>query len=75
MRAPAAGVPERSGSAPVYNLSVAGAHCFYANDVLVHNCDCLIMSLMRFRQGGFIRLPSDDTEEDNFLYRPPAAYY
>jgi predicted phage terminase large subunit-like protein len=37
--------------------------------------DCLIMSLMRFRQGGFIRLPSDDTEEDNFLYRPPAAYY
>jgi predicted phage terminase large subunit-like protein len=37
--------------------------------------DCLIMALMRFRQGGFIRLPSDDTQEDNFLYRPPAAYY
>ena len=26
---------------PVFNITVADAHCYYANDVLVHNCDSL----------------------------------
>lgn len=26
---------------PVFNITVADAHCYYANGVLVHNCDAL----------------------------------
>ena len=32
---------EPSGRQPVYNLTVEGEHEFYANGVLVHNCDAL----------------------------------
>jgi predicted phage terminase large subunit-like protein len=45
-----------------------------ANDDLV---DSTTLALLRFRQGGFIRLPSDEPEDD-FLYkygRKKAAYY
>lgn len=45
-----------------------------ANDDLV---DSTTLALLRFRQGGFIRLPSDEPDED-FLYkygRKKAAYY
>jgi len=43
------------------------------NDDLV---DSTTLALLRFRQGGFIRLPTDEPE-DNFLrkYRKKAAYY
>lgn len=30
-----------TGTAPVYNLTVAGVHEYYANGVLVSNCDSL----------------------------------
>ncbi len=30
---------------PVFNLTVEGAHCFYANGVLVHNCDAMTQAL------------------------------
>jgi len=44
-----------------------------ANDDLV---DSTTLALMRFRQGGFIRLPSDEPEEDYlYSYRKKAAYY
>jgi predicted phage terminase large subunit-like protein len=43
-----------------------------ANDDLV---DSTTMALMRFRQGGFIRLPSDEPEEELYSYRKKAAYY
>lgn len=33
-----------SGIKEVYDLSVDDAHCFYANDILVHNCDDLIQA-------------------------------
>ena len=36
--------------------------------------DSTVMALMRFRQGGFIRLPSDDYD-DELPYRRPVAYY
>ena len=26
---------------PVYNLTISDAHCYYANGILVHNCDAL----------------------------------
>lgn len=43
------------------------------NDDLV---DSTTLALLRFRQGGFIRLPTDE-QEDNFLSRRrrKAAYY
>ena len=30
-----------AGERPVFNITVADAHCYYANDILVHNCDSL----------------------------------
>ena len=36
--------------------------------------DSTVMALMRFRQGGFIRLPSDDTD-DELPYRRKVEYY
>jgi predicted phage terminase large subunit-like protein len=44
---------------------------FGSHDDLV---DSTVMALMRFRQGGFITLPSDEPE-DAFNYRRKAAYY
>jgi predicted phage terminase large subunit-like protein len=43
-----------------------------ANDDLV---DSTTQALLRFRQGGFIRLPSDEPEEDKYFRRKQAAYY
>jgi len=36
----------------VYNLSVEGAHCYFANGVLVHNCDSATMALSHLRRIG-----------------------
>jgi predicted phage terminase large subunit-like protein len=44
-----------------------------ANDDLV---DSTTLALMRFRQGGFIKLPTDDQDDDYaYQYRKKAAYY
>ena len=43
-----------------------------ANDDLV---DSTTQALLRFRQGGFIRLPSDEPDEDKYFRRKQAAYY
>ena len=45
---------------------------FMRHDDLV---DASIMALMRFRQGGFIRLPSDEWEDENPDYHRPVDYY
>lgn len=42
-----------------------------SNDDLV---DSTTQALLRFRQGGFIRLPTDEPEEQRY-YRRPVAYY
>jgi predicted phage terminase large subunit-like protein len=42
-----------------------------SNDDLV---DSTTQALLRFRQGGFIRLPTDEPEEQKY-YRRPVAYY
>ena len=39
---------------PVYNLTVEGAHCYYANGVLVHNCDTVSMGLKHLRDTGIL---------------------
>ena len=44
---------------------------FMSNDDLV---DTTIMALMRFRQGGFISLPTDETESES-LYRRRGGFY
>jgi predicted phage terminase large subunit-like protein len=37
--------------------------------------DATTLALMRFRQGGFLRLPSDEPEEPKFFRRSRTAYY
>ena len=45
---------------------------FMSNDDLV---DSTVMALMRFRQGGFIRLPSDEAEEQKYFKQRRGGYY
>jgi phage terminase large subunit-like protein len=45
---------------------------FMSHDDLV---DSTVMALMRFRQGGFIRLPSDEPEETVYFKRRGSGYY
>jgi len=45
---------------------------FVSNDDLV---DSTVMALMRFRQGGFIRLPSDEQEEIRYFKSRRGGYY
>jgi predicted phage terminase large subunit-like protein len=58
----------------VFNLTVEGAHCYFANNILVHNCDSATQALIRFRQGGFLRLQSDE-EDEPLAFRRKKAYY
>ena len=45
---------------------------FMSHDDLV---DSTVMALMRFRQGGFIRLPSDEPEETRYFKQRNSGYY
>jgi predicted phage terminase large subunit-like protein len=54
MRVPVAAVTEESESVMVYNLSVEGARCYYANNILVHNCDTVSMALKHLRDVGML---------------------
>jgi predicted phage terminase large subunit-like protein len=45
---------------------------FMSHDDLV---DSTVMALMRFRQGGFIRLPSDEPEEQKYFKSRRKSYY
>tara|TARA_R110002167_G_scaffold69661_2_gene196240 strand:+ start:1364 stop:2926 length:1563 start_codon:yes stop_codon:yes gene_type:complete len=45
---------------------------FMSHDDLV---DSTVMALMRFRQGGFIRLPTDEPEDVRYFRRPSSGYY
>lgn len=49
-----------SAPVPVFNLTVEGAECYYADGVLVHNCDCVTMGLIYFRNIGVLRVDLDD---------------
>lgn len=41
-------------SRPVYNLTVEGAHCYYANGILTHNCDTVSQALNYLRTTGIL---------------------
>jgi hypothetical protein len=56
----------------VYDLEVDDQHCFYANGLLVHNCT---QALMRYRQGNFVQLPTDDWDADEGSVVQPRVYY
>ena len=45
---------------------------FGSNDDLV---DTTVMALMRFRQGGFLKLPSDEAQEPQYWKRASKGYY
>ena len=45
---------------------------FMSNDDLV---DSMVMALMRFRQGGFIRLPSDEPEDVRYWKQRRGGVY
>lgn len=41
---------------PVFNLKVEGAHCFYANGLLVHNCDAMTQALSDLNKSGGLKM-------------------
>ena len=45
---------------------------FMSHDDLV---DSTVMALMRFRQGGFIRLPTDEPEEQQYFRQRRGGFY
>lgn len=47
----------------VYNLSVEGTRCYFANGILVHNCDALTQCILYLRNAGVIVRPDEETEE------------
>lgn len=52
---------------PVFNLTVEGARCYYANGVLVHNCDTASQALIWLRTNHLVRLGSEADEEASTL--------
>jgi predicted phage terminase large subunit-like protein len=55
--------------APVYNLTVADAHCFYANRFLTHNCDTFTQAMIYLRDAGWFELEAaaqDEVEEVDY---------
>lgn len=48
---------------PVFNLEVEGAHCYYANGILVHNCDTATQALRFLRDAGLL-LRKDEAEHE-----------
>lgn len=53
-----------SGSAKTYNLTVAGAHTYYANGMLVHNCDTCTHAWNLLRRLFWLQL-TDEADEDD----------
>lgn len=63
----------------VYNITVEDAGCYYANGILVHNCDTVSMAAKFLRDNGLLtRAPERLSEiEDSKVYlgRAPRALY
>lgn len=47
----------------VYNLTVADAHCYYANGKLAHNCDTVSQSLRHLRDIGLLTRSEERVQE------------
>jgi predicted phage terminase large subunit-like protein len=53
----------------VFDLTVEGEHCYFANGILVHNCDALSQALRYLRDAGFLNIdpePDDGPDEDDY---------
>lgn len=48
----------------VYNLTVEGAHCYYANGILVHNCDTVTQFLNWARTNEILVMTDEQTASD-----------
>ena len=59
----------------VYNLSVECAECYYANDILVHNCDTMTLALIRIRSGGLLRIRTDHEDNEQLSAPIRSEYY
>ncbi len=55
----------------VYNLAVAGPHCYFANGILVHNCDSTSQAVRYLRDIGWaLRKEEQDAIADSMYDRP-----
>lgn len=62
-------VAESSGGIePVYNLCVSDVHMFFANGVLVHNCDATTQALNYFRSGKGVILTREQMQQARFRF-------
>ena len=53
---------------PVYNLCVSDVHMFFANGVLVHNCDATTQALNYFRSGKGVILTREQMQQARFRF-------
>lgn len=63
---------------PVYNLTVAEVSCYYANGILVHNCDTVSQALGWCRKHGVVLRKVEYSEEEyerNKFRRPIGIPY
>ena len=54
---------------PVFDLTVEDEHCYYANGILVHNCDALSQALRYLRDAGFLNIdppPPDEPDDEDY---------
>ena len=56
------------GIEPVYNLCVSDDHMFFANGVLVHNCDATTQALNYFRSGKGVILTREQMQQARFRF-------
>lgn len=56
------------GIEPVYNLCVSDVHMFFANGVLVHNCDATTQALNYFRSGKGVILTREQVQQARFRF-------
>ena len=58
---------------PVYNLSVNGSPCYYANGILVHNCDATSLGLRKLREMGLLQFQDEREYEEFFENNQPVV--
>lgn len=56
------------GIEPVYNLCVSDVHMYFANGVLVHNCDATTQALNYFRSGKGVILTREQMQQARFRF-------
>lgn len=61
-------VVSSGGIEPVYNLCVSDVHMFFANGVLVHNCDATTQALNYFRSGKGVILTREQMQQARFRF-------